>query len=48
VGGGEAGPVSLVTGATSRDKVVEVDVPAGDEPALQALVEGLRTGATGR
>ncbi|MCC2319022.1 DUF167 domain-containing protein [Cellulomonas chengniuliangii] len=40
--------VSLVTGATSRDKVVEVDVPAGDEPALQALVEGLRTGATGR
>lgn len=36
--------VSLVTGATSRDKVVEVDVPATDEAALAARVEELRRG----
>ncbi len=34
--------VSLVTGATSRDKVVEVDVPEAEEPALRARLEAVR------
>jgi hypothetical protein len=33
--------VTLVTGATSRDKVVEI---AGDEAALAALADRLRLG----
>lgn len=34
--------VSLVTGATSRDKVVEVDVPEAEEPALRARLDAVR------
>lgn len=37
--------VSLVAGATSRDKVVEVDVPQGEEPALRARLDALREGS---
>ena len=36
--------VSLVTGATSRRKLVEVDVPAPDEPATAARLAHLRRG----
>jgi len=34
--------VSLVTGATSRTKVVDVDVPVAEEAVLSAAVEALR------
>ncbi|WP_066582439.1 DUF167 domain-containing protein [Cellulomonas timonensis] len=37
--------VSLVAGATSRDKVVEVDVPESEESALRARLDVLREGA---
>jgi uncharacterized protein YggU (UPF0235/DUF167 family) len=41
--------VRLVTGPTSRDKVVAVDVgPAGEADAVAVLVNGLRAAGGGR
>ncbi|OHV36376.1 MULTISPECIES: DUF167 domain-containing protein [Pseudofrankia] len=34
--------VALVRGATSRTKIVEIDAPAADEPALRARLAALR------
>ena len=36
--------VTLVTGATSRRKVVALDLPASDAPALHGALERLRAG----
>jgi uncharacterized protein YggU (UPF0235/DUF167 family) len=36
--------VTLVTGATSRRKIVAIDLPGPDAPALRRTIERLRAG----